>query len=84
MPNYRAPGVYVEEVPGANRPFGRVGTSSAGFVGVAPNKNAPSDVLVAIDNWTQFVGTFVGDATTGTHLSTAVYGYFQNLSLIHI
>ena len=78
MPNYRAPGVYVEEVPGANRPFGRVGTSSAGFVGVAPNKNAPSDVVVAIDNWTQFVGTFVGDATTGTHLSTAVYGYFQN------
>ena len=78
MPNYRAPGVYVEEVPGGTRPFGRVGTSSAGFVGLAPYKDAVKDIVVPIDNWTQFVRTFVGDATTGTHLSTAVYGYFQN------
>ena len=78
MPNYRAPGVYVEEVPGGTRPFGRVGTSSAGFVGLAPYKDAVKDVVVPIDNWTQFVKTFVGDATAGTHLSTAVYGYFQN------
>jgi len=78
MPNYRAPGVYVEEVAGGTRPFGRAGTSSAGFVGVAPRKDAPTDVVVPIDNWTQFVKEFVGDATTGTHLSTAVYGFFQN------
>ena len=78
MPNYRAPGVYVEEVAGGTRPFGRAGTSSAGFVGVAPRKDAPKDVVVPIDNWTQFVREFVGDATTGTHLSTAVYGFFQN------
>ena len=78
MPNYRAPGVYVEEVPGGTRPFGRVGTSSAGFVGVAPGKDAPRDVVVPIDNWTQFVRVFVGDADTGTHLSTAVHGFFAN------
>jgi hypothetical protein len=78
MPNYRAPGVYVEEVPGGTRPFGRVGTSSAGFVGVAPGKDALRDVVVPIDNWTQFVREFVGDADTGTHLSTAVYGFFAN------
>jgi len=78
MPNYRAPGVYVEEVPGGTRPFGRVGTSSLGIVGRAPSKDAPVDVVVPIDNWTQFVRTFVGDATAGTHLSTAVYGFFQN------
>jgi hypothetical protein len=41
-------------------------------------KDAIKDVVVPIDNWTQFVKTFVGEATTGTHLSTAVYGYFQN------
>lgn len=78
MPNYRAPGVYVEEVAGGTRPFGRAGTSSAGFVGIAPKKDAPKDVVVPIDNWTQFVTEFVGDATTGTHLSTAVYGFFAN------
>ncbi|MDQ7994007.1 MAG: phage tail sheath subtilisin-like domain-containing protein, partial [Propionicimonas sp.] len=72
------PGVYVEEVAGGTRPFGRAGTSSAGFVGVAPRKDAPKDVVVPIDNWTQFVREFVGDATAGTHLSTAVYGFFQN------
>lgn len=78
MPNYRAPGVYVEEVPSGARPFGVVGTSSAGFVGVAPNRQAARDVVVPIDNWTQFVREFVGDASEGTHLSTAVYGFFQN------
>ena len=78
MPDYRAPGVYVEEVPGGTRPFGRVGTSSLGVVGVAPGKDAPKDVVVPIDNWTQFVRTFVGDATEGTPLSTAVYGFFSN------
>jgi hypothetical protein len=34
MPVYQAPGVYVEEVPGAP-PIAGVGTSTAGFIGVA-------------------------------------------------
>lgn len=78
MVTYRAPGVYVQEVPSGARTIGRVGTSSAGFVGVAPKPDAPRETVVTIDNWTQFVTTFVGDATEGTHLSTAVYGFFAN------
>jgi phage tail sheath protein FI len=35
MPQYLAPGVYVEEVPSAIRPIAGVGTSTAGFVGLA-------------------------------------------------
>jgi uncharacterized protein len=35
MPEYLAPGVYVEEVPSAVKPIAGVGTSTAGFVGVA-------------------------------------------------
>jgi uncharacterized protein len=35
MPVYFAPGVYVEEVPSAVKPIAGVGTSIAGFVGVA-------------------------------------------------
>jgi len=75
---YRAPGVYVEEVPSGVRMIGRLGTSSAGFVGVAPDEDAPRDTVETIDNWTMFTQRFVGAATTGTHLSTAVHGFFLN------
>ncbi|MDW4909501.1 phage tail sheath subtilisin-like domain-containing protein [Streptomyces sp. ADMS] len=34
MPQYLAPGVYVEEVPSAIKPIAGAGTSTAGFVGV--------------------------------------------------
>lgn len=78
MPSYRAPGVYVNEVPSGARAIGRVGTSSAGFVGVAAKADAPRDVVVAVDNWTQFATTFVGDASAGTHLTSAVFGFFDN------
>ena len=40
MPTYLAPDVYVEEVPGGSRPIEAVGTSTAGFVGVAPEPRA--------------------------------------------
>jgi phage tail sheath protein FI len=34
MPDYRAPGVYVEEVPSAIKPIAGVSTSTAGFIGL--------------------------------------------------
>jgi uncharacterized protein len=37
MPQYLAPGVYVEEVPSAIKPIAGVGTSTAGFVGLVAN-----------------------------------------------
>src|SRR5689334_11925927 len=42
MPQYLAPGVYVEEVPSGIKPIAGVGTSTAGFVGgVADNVTMP-------------------------------------------
>jgi len=35
MAEYKAPGVYVEEIPSSVRPIGGVGTSTAGFIGRA-------------------------------------------------
>jgi phage tail sheath protein FI len=32
MPDYRAPGVYVDEVPSAIKPIAGVSTSTAGFM----------------------------------------------------
>ncbi len=37
MPQYLSPGVYVEEVPSAVAPIAGVGTSTAGFIGLAAN-----------------------------------------------
>jgi phage tail sheath protein FI len=78
MVSYFAPGVYVQEVPSGAHSIGRAGTSTLGVVGVAPDPAARLDEAVPIDNWTQFVDTYVGAATEGTHLSNAVYGFFSN------
>ncbi len=78
MANYQAPGVYVQEVPSGARAIGQVNTSIAGFVGLAPNRDALVDELRVLDNWTQFVDQYIGNATAGTPLSNAVYGFFSN------
>ena len=55
MPFYASPGIYVEEVPGGARPIGAVGTSTAGFVGVAPDEGARRNEAVAINSWSEFM-----------------------------
>ena len=78
MPIYLAPDVYVEEVSGGARPIEAVGTSTAGFVGVAPNSRAHIDEAVAINNWAHFLREFVPEGSQSTPLSHAVFGFFQN------
>lgn len=77
MPTYLAPDIYVEEVAGGTRPIERVGTSTAGFVGVAPNAQAHVNEAVAINNWSEFVREFAAEGK-GTPLAYAVFGFFQN------
>ncbi len=79
MPNYFSPGIYVEEVPAGARPIGPVGTSTPGFVGVAPDRGARVNEAVAVNSWTDFVRVFAGgESPAGTHLSRAVFGFFNN------
>ncbi len=78
MPIYLAPDVYVEEVSGGARPIEAVGTSTAGFVGVAPNSRAHINEAVAINNWAHFLREFVPEEGQSTPLSHAVFGFFQN------
>ena len=75
---YLTPDVYIEEISGGARPIQAVGTSTAGFVGVAPKANAHLNEAVAINNWSQFVRQFVSEESLSTHLAQAVYGFFQN------
>jgi phage tail sheath protein FI len=83
MPTYLTPGVYVEEVPSANKPIEGVGTAVAAFVGLAPG--GPVNTPMRISNWTQFAKIF-GDTENadngpfmeGAYLAHSVYGFFQN------
>ena len=93
MPQYLAPGVYVEEVPSAIKPIAGVGTSTAGFVGtvaddvtmpVKPGSTTEHYPVAAagkpqlVDGWEQFKNRF-GDIQDGNRtLAHAVYGFFNN------
>lgn len=78
MPNYLTPGVYIEEVSAGPRPIEAVGTSTAGFIGMAPNKTACLHQAVAINSWTQFVKQFASKDSKSTPLAQAVFGFFLN------
>jgi uncharacterized protein len=83
MPTYLTPGVYVEEIPSANKPIEGVGTAVAAFVGLAPG--GPVNTPMRISNWTQFAKRY-GDTENpdngpfmeGSYLAHSVYGFFQN------
>ncbi|MDA0183392.1 phage tail sheath subtilisin-like domain-containing protein [Solirubrobacter phytolaccae] len=83
MPTYLTPGVYVEEVPSANKPIEGVSTSVAAFVGLAPG--GPVNTPMRISNWTQFAKIYGdpnepdnGPFMDGAYLAHSVYGFFQN------
>src|SRR5829696_10515714 len=75
MPNYRSPGVYVEEVQAGSRPFEGVGTSTAAFVGLTAD--GPFNKPTKVTNWGQYVRTF-GDWADGAYLPHSVYQFFNN------
>jgi phage tail sheath protein FI len=83
MPTYLTPGVYVEEIPSANKPIEGVGTAVAAFVGLAPG--GPVNTAMRISNWSQFARIY-GDTQNpengpfmeGSYLAHSVYGFFQN------
>jgi len=90
MPEYKSPGVYVEEVPSAIRPIAGVGTSTAGFIGLVPDnvgmpespgepyKVAPENEPQLITNWAEFTKKFGKIQDSNKYLARAVYGFFEN------
>lgn len=75
MPNYLAPGVYVEEMDSGSKPIEGVGTAIAGFVGLA--SQGPINTPTLVTNWTEFADRF-GERNDGGYLAHAVYGFFHN------
>jgi phage tail sheath protein FI len=82
MPEYLAPGVYLEEVPSGNRPIEGVGTSTAAFVGVAERGpvNEPTLVTSFADYNRKFGGYLDHRMFTDGRdlLPYAVEGFFVN------
>ena len=83
MPEYLAPGVYVEEVDTGNKPIEGVSTSTAGFVGRTvrgPSRGLPE----LVTSFGEFRRIFGGYLTLGTppnalnFLPHAVEGFFSN------
>src|SRR4030095_12774239 len=78
MPTYMAPGIYIEEIATGPRPIQAVGTSTAGFVGEAPDAGGHLNEPVGVNNWSHFVKAFAPPGRASPPLSHAVFGFFQN------
>jgi phage tail sheath protein FI len=81
MPEYLAPGVYLEEVDSSAKPIEGVSTSTAGMVGVAERGPVNVPILVTsmgdFERW--FGGTLAhGDFGAHCYLPHAVEGFFSN------
>lgn len=76
MPEYLAPGVYVEEISTGPKPIEGVSTSIAGFVGIT--ERGPEDVHY-ITSWLQFQRWYGGHLPVDTtFMIHAVQGFFDN------
>ena len=81
MPEYLAPGVYVEEIDTGNKPIEGVSTSTAGMIGVT--ERGPINVPVLVTSYGEYVRWFgerLNLTDYGTHrfLPHAVEGFFTN------
>src|SRR5688500_13879876 len=81
MPEYVAPGVYVEEVPTGPRPIEGVSTSTAGFVGETERGPTGPRLITSWQDYYRWFGGYIdtgADPRANCFLPYAVDGFFQN------
>jgi phage tail sheath protein FI len=81
MPEYLAPGVYVEEIDTGSKPIEGVSTSTAGMVGVT--ERGPVNVPILVTSYGEYVRWFgerlnKNDFLDHCYLPHAVEGFFTN------
>src|SRR3954453_3306318 len=76
MPEYLAPGVYVEEISTGPRPIQGVSTSTAGFVGLT--ERGPDDRAEFVSSWLAYQRWFGRWTPNVSFLADAVQGFFDN------
>lgn len=74
MPEYHAPGVYVEEVERGPKPIEGVSTSTAGFLGETERGRTDARLVTSFPDFRRKYGGFVEDR----YLAYAVEGFFNN------
>jgi phage tail sheath protein FI len=76
MPEYLAPGVYVEEVPSGPVPIEGVSTSTAGFVGLTERGPLTPRLVTSWGDYQSWFGGLTDPATS--FLPWAIKGFFDN------
>ena len=77
MPEYLAPGVYVEEVSSGIRPIEGVSTSTAGFLGRTERGPEGANYVTSFAEFQRWYGG-LGDIDQRMWLPNAVKGFFDN------
>lgn len=75
MPDYKAPGVYVEEVSSGNKPIQSAGSNIAAFIG--EGRLGPLNEAISVANWSQFTRTFGGFGDS-PFLAHSLYQWLSN------
>ncbi|MEM9158991.1 MAG: phage tail sheath C-terminal domain-containing protein [Verrucomicrobiota bacterium] len=75
MPEYRHPGVYVEEIPSGVRPIEGVPTSITAFIGRA--QRGPLNSPTTLHSFNDFIRRF-GSFWKDSELPSALHSYFDN------
>src|SRR5689334_20276888 len=75
MPEYQAPGVYIEEAPADVHPITGVATSTAAFVGAT--LSGPTNAPLLVHSFSEFQAHF-GGLAADMPLGYAVQQYFVN------
>ena len=82
MPEYLAPGVYIEEIQSGPRPIEGVSTSIAGFVGQTERGPTAPKLITSWHEYSSWFGEYVDndstDASAAVFLPYAVKGFFDN------
>jgi phage tail sheath protein FI len=81
MPEYLAPGVYVEEISTGARPIEGVSTSTAGMAGLTERGPILPRFVSSWEEYVRWFGTYVDRTPGGTpliYLPYAVRGFFDN------
>ena len=74
MPEYLAPGVYIEEVEMGGKPIEGVSTSTAGFIGETDRGPIAPRLITGLEQFLRLYGGFLPDS----YLPYAVEGFFSN------
>ena len=72
MPEYLAPGLFVEEIDSGSKPIEGVGTNTAAFIGYA--KSGPFNKPTFVSNWDQFCREFGEEENALTSALSAEMG----------